>query len=239
MARRVRIAIPYCADLQKGGAVNRILALLFALASFGTAQGAAFQNGSFESGSVPNICNVYDLPIGSTTITGWTVIQGVIDWEGLACGWTASDGGNSIDLVGQGVSVGGIEQTFDTIPGQTYQVSFDLAGNYGGAPVVKPLTVTVAGVTQNYTFDTTGKGATNMGWTRKSFTFAANSTSSTLGFVSNIGFTGNAGAALDNVAVVPVAASTPASVPLDWAQWFAALLVLVAGAAFLRRHRTL
>ena len=212
------------------------LALLFAVATLGVAHGAPFQNGSFESGSVPNTCNVYNLPIGNTTITGWTVNQGNIDWEGPPpCGWTASAGNNSIDLIGSGVSIGGIEQTFDTIPGQVYQVSFDLAGNYGGAPVVKPLTVTVAGVTENYTFDTTGKSAGNMGWTRETFTFVANSSSSTLSFVCNIGFVTNAGAAIDNVRVDPIVAS---AIPLDWAQWIAALLVVVAGATILHRRRS-
>lgn len=217
--------------------MDRILGALLALMFCSVVQAAAFQNGSFESGSVPNTCNVYDLPIGSTTITGWTVIQGVIDWEGPSpCGWVASNGSNSIDLLGQGGSIGGIQQTFDTIPGQTYRVSFDLAGNYGGAPVVKPLTVTVAGVTQNYTFDTTGKSGTNMGWTRKSFTFTATSASSTLAFVSNPGFVSNAGAAIDNVTVVPLSTASTA-VPLDWAQWAAAILLAAAGALILRRGR--
>jgi choice-of-anchor C domain-containing protein len=215
--------------------VQRFYALLFAVALVGAAHGAPFQNGSFENGSVPNTCNVYNLPVGDTTITGWTVNQGNIDWEGPPpCGWTASNGNNSIDLLGSGFSIGGIEQTFDTIPGQTYQVSFDLAGNYGGPPTVKPLTVTVAGVTQSYTFDTTGKSGGNMGWTTKTFTFVANSSSSTLSFVCNVGFVTNAGAAIDNVRVDPAVAS---GIPLDWAQWVAALLVLIAGVAILHRRR--
>jgi choice-of-anchor C domain-containing protein len=212
-----------------------LLVLLFAVATLDAAHGAPFQNGSFENGSVSNTCNIYNLPAGDTTITGWTVSQGNIDWEGPPpCGWTASNANNSIDLIGSNVSIGGIEQTFDTVPGQTYQVSFDLAGNYGGLPAVKPLTVTVAGVTQNYTFDTTGKSAGNMGWTTEKFTFVASSSSSTLSFVCNVGFVTNAGAAIDNVRVDPVVAS---AIPLDWAQWAAALLIVVAGAAILHRRR--
>jgi choice-of-anchor C domain-containing protein len=216
--------------------VHRFIALLFTVASFGSAQSAPFQNGSFESGSIPNTCNVYNLAVGNTTITGWTVTQGNINWEGPPpCGWTSSNGNNSIDLIGSGVSIGGIAQTFDTIPGQAYQVSFDLAGNYGALPVVKPLTVTVAGVTKNYTFDTTGKSASNMGWTTETFAFVASSTSSTLSFVSNIGFVTNAGAAIDNVRVDPIVSSP---VPLDWAQWLAALLIVGAGAMIWRRRRS-
>jgi len=69
--------------------------------------------------------------------------------------------------------------------------------------------VTVDGVTQNDTFDTTGKSATNMGWTRMSLTFVATSTTSTLKFVSNVGSTTNAGAALDNVTADPISNSRP------------------------------
>jgi choice-of-anchor C domain-containing protein len=215
--------------------MNRILVAIFTLTLCGVVEAAPFQNGSFENGSVPNPCNIYDLPIGSGTITGWTVILGVIDWEGPSpCGWVASNGSNSIDLLGQGGSIGGIEQSFDTIPGQTYMVSFDLAGNYGGLPVVKPLTVSVASSVVNFTFDTTGKSGGNMGWTRKSFTFVANSTSSTLSFVTNPGFVTNAGAVIDNVSVVPLK-ETP--VPLHWAQWAASVLLSVFALMALRRRR--
>lgn len=43
--------------------------------------------------------------------------------------------------------IGGVKQTFDTIPGATYQVRFDVGGNFGARPLVKPLAVTVNGVT--------------------------------------------------------------------------------------------
>ena len=80
----------------------------------------------------------------------------------------------SLDLVGSGAGgIGGISQTFDTVPGQTYVVSFDLAGNFGAPPVIKPLAVTVNGVTTNFTFDTTGATGTNMGWVTRSVQFTA------------------------------------------------------------------
>ncbi|MBK7470168.1 MAG: choice-of-anchor C family protein [Betaproteobacteria bacterium] len=182
-------------------------ALLLVSVLSGAAFAAPFQNGSFELGGI-GPCNTYDIPAGSTLITGWTVSVGNIDWEGPACGWQASDGGNSLDLVGQAAGgIGGIEQTFDTIPGATYVVDFDLAGNYGGVPVIKPLAVTIDGVTTNYTFDTTGRGAFTMGWTTKSLNFTANSTSSTIRFESDVSAAGgslNAGAALDNVRITQV-----------------------------------
>lgn len=163
---------------------------------------AGLKNGGFEHGTVTNTCNVFDLGVGSNVITGWTVITGTVDWEGPPpCGWKAARGNNSIDLVGQ-VCVGGIQQTFDTIPGQRYHLSFDLAGNFGAPPVVKPLAVTVNGVVTNFLFDTTGKSQFNMGWVRKHITFVASGDTSTVTFVSDVTASGppcNAGAAIDNV----------------------------------------
>ena len=157
-----------------------------------------------------------------------------------ACGWQPSQGNNSLDLVGASAGgIGGIQQTFDTVPGVTYQVSFDLAGNYGAPPVIKPLAVTVNGATTNFTFDTTGRSGLNMGWTRQTLTFVAAGTSSTINFVSDVSAAGgtlNAGAALDNVAIAPLAA-TSSAVPLDWAQWGAMLLLLASAAWSLRRRR--
>ena len=142
----------------------RLLSCVILLAFAATTSGAPFQNGRFDQGSVPNTCNVFDLPVGSNVITGWTVSVGTIDWESPPpCGWLARKQHNSIDLVGK-FCVGGIQQTFDTTPGGHYRLSFALAGNYGAPPVIKPLAVTVNGVTTNFLFDTTGKSQFNMGW---------------------------------------------------------------------------
>ena len=218
--------------------MKRLSALLALSLWSASALSAPFQNGSFETGgAVP--CNTFNVPAGSTLITGWTVSVGNLDWLGApvpACGWQASNGGASLDLVGSGAGgIGGITQTFDTIPGQTYSVLFDLAGNFGAAPVIKPLAVTVNGATTNFTFDTTGRSGTNMGWVTRSVQFTATGTSTTLTFVSDVGGGLNAGAALDNVRVVPLADGVAtAAVPLDWAHVGAMLLLLLAAATMLR-----
>jgi len=186
----------------------RFLSCVILLAFAATASSAGFQNGSFAQGSVTNTCNVFDLPAGSNVITGWTVSVGTIDWESSPpCGWLASKKGrvpqNSIDLVGQ-VCVGGIQQTFDTTPGGSYRLVFYLAGNYGNPPVIKPLAVTVNGVTSNFTFDTTGKSQFNMGWVLRSIDFVASGSTSTVNFVSDVTAAGppcNAGAAIAHVRV--------------------------------------
>jgi choice-of-anchor C domain-containing protein len=219
--------------------MGRVAATLLLCACLGSAWAAPFQNGSFEG---TNPCNTFNVPAGSTLIPGWTVSVGNIDWESAPpCGWQASAGSNSLDLVGAGAGgIGGIQQTFDTVPGTTNKVSFDIAGNPGAGPVIKPLAVTVNGVTTNFTFDTTGRSGLNMGWTTHTITFTANSTSTTIDFVSDVSGAGgslNAGAALDNVRIAPVvAAVTSAPVPLDWAHWLAALSIMIVAAASLRRR---
>jgi choice-of-anchor C domain-containing protein len=187
--------------------MHRIAATFAVLALAQMAWAAPFQNGSFEIGfpiTTPQPCFV-SLPLGSTNLTGWTVISGDIDWLAPACGAQSStDGIATLDLVGD-QAIGGIQQTFDTIAGHAYQVRFDLNGNFGGLPVIKPLTVTVAGDVHDYTFDTTGENAGNSSsfWTTKSFTFVATGASETIAFVSNtIGIGINAGAVIDNVRII-------------------------------------
>lgn len=158
------------------------------------AQAAAFTNGSFEVGPEPG--SFVLLPTGSTAIPGWTVLGHSIDYTGSI--WEVSDGARSLDLSGQGA--GGVEQTFDTILGASYQVLFDLAGNPGGDPLEKGLTVGATGNrTQVYSFDTSGKGFTNMGWQTFDYRFTATSTSTSLLFSSLVDTP--YGPALDNVRV--------------------------------------
>ena len=116
------------------------------------------QNGSFESGQVANPCFIFDIPAGSNLITGWTVSRGTIDWDGPPpCSLQAPDCGHSLDLVGQ-IGIGGIQQTFPTVPGNCYKIAFDLAGNPGNPPTIKPLAVNIDGVNvANFQFSIAGR----------------------------------------------------------------------------------
>lgn len=214
--------------------MRRIAWALAALLASAGAAAAPFQNGSFDVGGPA--CNQFNIPAGTNFTPGWTVSVGNIDWESSPpCGWAASNGSSSLDLVGNG-GIGGVSQTFNTTPGVTYTVTFDMAGNFGGAPTIKPLTVTVDGVTQNYTFDTTGATGSAMGWTTHSFTFVATSTTATINFVSDI-TSGNAGAALDNVSILPPGPpDATVAVPLNDAGWLAAVMLALAGGLTLRKR---
>jgi choice-of-anchor C domain-containing protein len=177
-----------------------LLAIVFAVASYGVSFAAPFQNGSFEipGGFSENSFSTYRW--NSTLITGWRVFDNDIDYGNFE--WDASEGTHSIDL--NGTQPGGIEQTFDTIPATKYEVLFDIAGNPNSI-IIKTLEVNVTdNLTIEYSFDTTGFDRQNMGWTTRSYTFVASTNSSTLQFLSTTD--GAGGPTLDNVRVnvVPI-----------------------------------
>jgi choice-of-anchor C domain-containing protein len=169
---------------------------------------ASFTNGSFELGSLDANSPFVTLFPGDTSIQDWSIV-GANSVDYIGSFWVASDGARSIDMSGLGP--GTIEQTFDTTPGATYKVTFDLAGNSGGnatAPdqSVKSLQASIDSVNRAlFSFDTTGRTNDDMGWVTMDFTFTAAASTSTLGFssLSDSAF----GPALDNVSmsVVPVA----------------------------------
>jgi choice-of-anchor C domain-containing protein len=190
-----------------------------------SANAASLVNGSFESGANPG--SFASLNGGdSTSITGWTVGGGVNSVDYIGSYWTASDGTRSLDL--NGLVAGSISQTFDVVSGQTYRVSFDLAGNPVGGPEFKTLDGKA-----NFTlfspppFDVSNTNLANMGWINYSFLFTADSDSETLTFTSTTtGNSGNStyptafGPALDNVTI----ASVPE--PSTWAMMLLGFLGL-------------
>jgi choice-of-anchor C domain-containing protein len=152
-------------------------------------------NGSFEQGP-----STFSGPYpGSTIIPGWVVIRGQIDYYP---GWQAADGSVSLDLNGS-PGVGGVEQTFLTVPDQQYLVTFSMAGN-PHTQQVYTMSVAAAGESADFSFDNTGYTELNMGWATKSWTFAATGTSTTLQMYSTTTATPLDGPALDNISVVAV-----------------------------------
>lgn len=161
------------------------------------ASGNLVVNGSFEDGDFNGAGHQLIIPSAAAThLPGWTIDSGSIDKIGSL--WVASHEDLSIDL--NSTVAGAISQNVPTTVGQDYLVTFDMAGNVAGTPVVKSLTATAAGSGGSFTFDTTGQSFANMGWEQKSFTFTATSTSTNLKFASSHG--GAYGPALDNVSVV-------------------------------------
>ncbi|MCW6512502.1 choice-of-anchor C family protein [Lichenifustis flavocetrariae] len=187
------------------------------------------QNGSFESGIDTQSTGIgfVTVPGGdNSSINNWTVGGDSVDYIGSY--WQPFDGARSIDLSGN--NPGSLSQSFSTVAGQTYSVSFYLAGNPDGAPTIKPVSVTVAPTFTTlsvedpvFTFDVTGHSRTNMGWVKEQFDFVGTGGSETLTFASN---TGTAyGPALDLVSVSSV--PLPASLPM-----FGAALLALTGFSY-------
>jgi choice-of-anchor C domain-containing protein len=139
-----------------------------------------FDNGSFES-PFAQADSFTNFPAG-TYIGPWRVTGGSVDLvdNGL---WQAAEGDQSLDL--NGANTGAVAQTFTTTPGETYTVTYALAGNPGGGPALKTGRVLLDGQNiQDFSFDVTGRSFTGMGYIRRQVTFVATGATTTLAFAS-------------------------------------------------------
>jgi hypothetical protein len=177
-----------------GGSVTSTVASLTVLSS------TILANGSFESG------------YASWTATGNQEIN-----------LRASDGVSSVQFnPGQTTPNGVLSQSFNTAPGQTYQLAFDIGADWGTPSTAQSLQVNVSGngslLSRSVTVFAPGDGSSR--YIPTNFTFVANSTSTTLSF-QDISPTGlNVDLLLDNVRVT-AQSGTPAvlagivSAPVD------------------------
>jgi choice-of-anchor C domain-containing protein len=157
-------------------------------------------NGSFEDGP-DDIGGFTSLDKDSGVIKGWVVIGGQIDL--IDTHWQAADGKRSLDLHGS-PGYGGVAQTFKTEKGKKYKVTFSLAGNPGGTVAKKTIVVRAAGKEKEFTFDTTGKSGTDMGWKKETWEFTAEKAETTLELITAMTEDAAAGPALDDVSVIAV-----------------------------------
>jgi choice-of-anchor C domain-containing protein len=163
------------------------------------AHAALVANGSFEA----DVCS--GAFCTTSSLTGWTLTGGNVDV--INSYWQAADGSQSLDLAGNSGTTS-LSQDIVTIIGDTYILTFAMAGNQDGSPVVKTLDVSATGnASSSYSFDTTGTTKSAMGWFTYAYAFTATAATTTIGFTNS---SGNPyyGPALDNVAVdVPEPAS--------------------------------
>jgi len=176
--------------------VVTVCLLLLMLAS--SAHSDLIVNGDFESGpNYPGL--IYQAHEGSTEITGWVVTRNTVEYCNLD---EAFADGRYIDLDAS-PGAGGLAQTFQTSPGQVYEVSFELYGiSHPSGPDMKHLGITVAGHPFEYFFDTTINH--NLLWDKHSFVFTATDITSTLEFYSLDPETSYCGPLIDNVTVEAV-----------------------------------
>ncbi|GAB7186375.1 DUF642 domain-containing protein [Kitasatospora sp. Ki12] len=154
-----------------------------------------FDDGSFESPKAP--ANAYSALSAGQVIGPWQVTAGSVDLIGAGF-WQAAEGDQSVDL--NGAAAGTVAQTFTTVPGTTYSVTYALAANPGGGPAVKTGRALIDGQDfQDFSFDSTGKTRAAMGYVGRQFSFVAQNSSTTLTFTSTVA--GAHGPVLDNVQV--------------------------------------
>ncbi len=170
-------------------------------------------NASFESPNVSASFTSYNA--GDTTLTGWIIGAAGVDHIGSY--WVAQDGSQSIDL--NGLNSGTLSQSFATVIGQTYFLTFFYANNPDGLANGFPVesgTVSVDGVGNRLNQTVFHSGSTNaaMDWTRFTGSFVADSLVTTLTFTG--GSTGAYGLALDNVSVTEAPEIDPASSTLPF-----------------------
>jgi choice-of-anchor C domain-containing protein len=157
-------------------------------------------NGGFESVAAP--AGWFTTYGTGATIGGWRVTAGTVQVKGKGF-WQAGAGVQSLDLNGDGT--GAMAQDVSTTAGESYDLTFRLAGNPDGGPAVKTVDVTwgTAGGTDTVvvgrmTFTTTGRSRTDMGWIDVSLPgLKATGTKMVLGFVSQTA--GAFGPALDGI----------------------------------------
>jgi lysophospholipase L1-like esterase len=148
-------------------------------------------NGSFES-----------------TFTGWITSGNTTTASGA---FYAPTNGLSVATFNGANSTpnGVISQAFTTVPGTSYTLAFD-AGNFSYNTSPQTLQVTVDGtgnlLTQVVTVNGLGNGTSR--WVPQSFSFVANSTSTTLTFRDQSTTTGGLDLLLDNVQVTSAGAPT-------------------------------
>ncbi|MGD7651632.1 MAG: Ig-like domain-containing protein, partial [Verrucomicrobiales bacterium] len=177
-------------------------------------------NGSFETGAVTTEADTENpgSPGSVTALDDWTVTGGPFGYIATS-DYTATEGARLAVFNGGGDGFGGtISQTLTTVSGTTYALTFD-AGIFGSAGKKQKLGVTVDGATQvlSGTVDLTAVAGPAQ-WSPQSFTFTADSASSTLTFTDNSAVLGTQASGcdllLDNVTVT-VAEPNTAPVATD------------------------
>ncbi len=235
-----------------GAACLRCFVVGLALAG-GVAYAAPFTNGGFEEGVWPTVDvgsdGSYGLWYDATTpvVDGWQVVSGLsYSWHETAPAGTvspiypmASEGNRSVDLNGN--ATGGIQQTFDTVVGDTYVVTFDASRHFlsegvkqfsvealNGASVLATKSVTLP-ETMGLLDGLTPKWQTNI-----TLVFTATGSATTLRFLSLSGAVPGStydqrymGPMIDNVRVSNVSANSRAVPSLGGAALLA-LSVLLA-----------
>ena len=137
---------------------------------------------------------------GPVALPGWTVTGGSVDLTSSGSFWgPAYDGAYSMDI--NGWDAGTISQSFSTVEGQRYNVSFAYGRNVAGAPDPALATVMAGGRTFNVSAANDGSFGSghNMAWKTGGFSFTGTGSSTTITLAAVTG--GNGGVFFDKISV--------------------------------------
>ncbi len=140
-------------------------------------------NGSFEEPA--NFCTdnpPWTIVLGGNIQSGWTVTGDSVEWVCPSSFWTIPDGVQAIDLDGN--APGGLGQVLQTVPGVTYDVSFQMAGNIYCGDTIKDIEFIIGGQSQTYSWDSTGEVATSLNWETHTLSYSATGSSTQIQFNS-------------------------------------------------------
>lgn len=204
--------------------ISLVLAGALLAGSAGAASAASIVNGGFEMGTDPGVFTT--VGVGGGNIAGWDVTSGTVDYIGTYWQGQGMGGGRSVDLSGN--SIGTLSQTFATVAGQSYQVTFWISKNPDNGAPVRTGTVSAGNASGGFSY-ALSNDRNNMNWAQESFVFQATGASSTLSFMSDSSGGCCYGPALDSVSIAAVPE------PATWA-----LFILGFGAigGALRRRAT-
>ena len=166
---------------------------------------------------------------GPVGLPGWTVDAGSVDVTTNASSWSpAYEGQNGLDI--NGWDAGQISQSFATVLGQLYTVSFAYSRNAASAPDPASAMVSAGGASVNVFAANDGSfgGANNFLWKTGGFTFVGTGNTETIVLAATN--PGNGGVFFDKVSV------SAAPEPAAWALMIGGFGM--AGAT-LRRRRTI
>jgi hypothetical protein len=137
-------------------------------------------NGGFE---LPAGTGYAALPGNSTFITGWTTVATGVEWFNASAYGGAADGVMVVDLANYTYASGGIEQSFATVAGATYDLAFNLGTmQSSGRDGTAHIDVTVAGITTGY--NVVNHSSSTVWAAPIALSFTANSTTTTLRFTN-------------------------------------------------------
>jgi hypothetical protein len=178
------------------------LVIVILLLSAGTNRAAQLiMNGGFE---LPDLMgSAYSIPpigVEDPSIPDWQVTMGNVEIVSSAFAGAAFEGNQWLDL--DGVVPGAVQQTFPTLAGQSYRLTFAFTQNPNVVSASGIVDI-VDGLNVLLTDSITGSGSTfgNLNWSPFQQTFVADSSSATLQFSSTDPPFSNSGLALDAVSI--------------------------------------